>query len=1213
MIHAVAIFSILVSGQSAQDETLPMPTDEGTTALRILFEHGVKSGALQFLPRAKSGKPRVVLVDADQLATVLQQQRKLVTPAMCDALVTTSRTMDQAVLLEAVAALRDDNRLLAFAALARAESLETEGNYPASVKKYAEAARRFETLQFFRWKATTLTSWAAALNDQGEHASALERNHEVLTIAIKTHGRAHRETALCLTNIGSTLRELGRPNEARTHFQDALKILTELDDEPVEPIAGVHKNLSTLATSQRDYQTALEHDKKALDFAKRIPDEKRRVARVGDALSNLGNTQLHLRQFGAARESFELSLELLGQAHKGPDEHVAAVLHQLGSLHYALGDRRLCLDNLTRSLQMLIDLYGDRDWKVVEGFSQLAAAQLYFGNRTLARQYFGDARRISELLGGPNHAAVGESLGGLAEVAYMLGDYHQAFEFAAQERSICRLHEDSRPGELAECLNRLGMILHRLARNDEALVHFQTALDTWQKLKRDSDIAHGWHNLGTVHSEQREFEKADKAFQQALTIRQQMQPRNELDIASSLNSLGSLEYERANYADACDYHLRAWRILRNVPDAPPQSRAATLNNLGMSYYGMKRWRMAGEVFDEAIFHLRTRQRDRAPPLDSPQFVYGFSPSDLVPSRLTVQVLEQRGMAMWHNLPKSPRHQDWSPVSYSFVSAISVLENLKSHVLESTESRWEVAEDYSNLHAMLVGCHDRMRKISAATAQSRQHEANLLFKSAELGSGRGLLLMLARSRADVLAGLAEDLRKKYADLNAALSQLEGQLVREQSRRGLERNFEEVAALISQRGRLQEQLKEWRDDVKQKHPQFEQWQSPLSCSLAEARQYLGGNEVALIYVLGAAWSYVVLVDPSEPDVAASVIVAQLPGADEIEALVSTVTDRDFLDLATGHETLLEAYRMLVAPVAHRVRNRSLVIVPAGDLWKLPFAMLVEHVDATKNEVRFLVETHRIRYAPSISVLRLIQAWQSKRSSPSLTLWALGDPVYHPADDRLDEPSTVSTASQKRIDRYLAEMGRDLPRNRLPNAELEIRRIADRLNVPYDELALGTDASEARVKRASHSGELAKARYVHFATHGILGSSNDVQPSLILNLVANDTEDGFLQLDEAMQLRLNADLVVLSACQTGRGQLYRGEGVRGLAQAFLYAGSRGVLCSLWNVSDGATAELMSRIYSELSNGKPADAALQAAQLEMIRGGHRPAVWAPFVLIGE
>jgi CHAT domain-containing protein len=164
------------------------------------------------------------------------------------------------------------------------------------------------------------------------------------------------------------------------------------------------------------------------------------------------------------------------------------------------------------------------------------------------------------------------------------------------------------------------------------------------------------------------------------------------------------------------------------------------------------------------------------------------------------------------------------------------------------------------------------------------------------------------------------------------------------------------------------------------------------------------------------------------------------------------------------------------------------------------------------------------------------------------------------------------------------------------------------------VGREATEGAVKAASESGHLARYRYVHFAAHGILGLADSIQPALVLSLAGDQQgEDGFLTLGEVTGLKLNADLVVLSACQTGQGEIRNAEGVSSLARAFLYAGSRGVACTLWRVADEATADLIVDVYAGLKEGRPAADALRDAQLKMIADGQAPLHWAPFILIGR
>jgi CHAT domain-containing protein len=160
---------------------------------------------------------------------------------------------------------------------------------------------------------------------------------------------------------------------------------------------------------------------------------------------------------------------------------------------------------------------------------------------------------------------------------------------------------------------------------------------------------------------------------------------------------------------------------------------------------------------------------------------------------------------------------------------------------------------------------------------------------------------------------------------------------------------------------------------------------------------------------------------------------------------------------------------------------------------------------------------------------------------------------------------------------------------------------------------NASEDNVK----SRDLAGYRYVHVATHGLLDADRPQFTGVVLSLVGNKTNDGFLRTDEIFNLKLGSPLVMLSACETGLGKEKRGEGVIGLTRAFIYAGAPTVGVSLWSVADKSTADLMTDFYKRLlaADSRPPSSALKEAQLAMINGKQysAPFYWAPFVLVGE
>jgi CHAT domain-containing protein len=295
-----------------------------------------------------------------------------------------------------------------------------------------------------------------------------------------------------------------------------------------------------------------------------------------------------------------------------------------------------------------------------------------------------------------------------------------------------------------------------------------------------------------------------------------------------------------------------------------------------------------------------------------------------------------------------------------------------------------------------------------------------------------------------------------------------------------------------------------------------------------------------------------------------------------------------------------------VEELVRGKSLVIVPDGPLGLLPFEALR---DASG---KFLIETHRIRYAPSMTALHLNRIWETKRRRPSRPLLGIGDPICTTTDPRL-EGRPLSPRGRRTAE----SLGEELPR--LVFAGQEVTDAGRVLRAPAEDLWTGRDATEIRLETASARNQLVEYRFLHIATHGLLGAGPGRPPALVLSLAGEEPvsgelkEDGLLTIGEVGALRLNADLVVLSGCRTGRGEISAGEGVTGLARAFMYAGTRGVICSLWSVDDAETARTMTGMYQRLTVDCETAVALREAKLKMIRAGWSPSRWAPFILIGN
>jgi CHAT domain-containing protein len=307
-------------------------------------------------------------------------------------------------------------------------------------------------------------------------------------------------------------------------------------------------------------------------------------------------------------------------------------------------------------------------------------------------------------------------------------------------------------------------------------------------------------------------------------------------------------------------------------------------------------------------------------------------------------------------------------------------------------------------------------------------------------------------------------------------------------------------------------------------------------------------------------------------------------------------------------------LLAPVASELKNRRLVIVTEGMLQYVPFGAL----PSPKGPLALIAE-HEIVSLPSASVLAVLRQETAGRKTPLKTVAVMADPVFSVADSRFAARGTKEVAVSEQgstlaeVKRAAAESGvSGLERLRFSRMEAEaISSLAP------DNLKL-TALDFAANRAAAMNPDLGQYRIVHFATHALINNEHPELSGVVLSLVDEQgrPQNGFLRLYDVYNLKLGADLVVLSACQTALGQEIKGEGIVGLTRGFMYAGAPRVIASLWRIDDRATAELMKRFYVGMLREKlrPA-AALREAQVSMLKEKRwqAPYYWSAFTLQGE
>jgi CHAT domain-containing protein len=321
----------------------------------------------------------------------------------------------------------------------------------------------------------------------------------------------------------------------------------------------------------------------------------------------------------------------------------------------------------------------------------------------------------------------------------------------------------------------------------------------------------------------------------------------------------------------------------------------------------------------------------------------------------------------------------------------------------------------------------------------------------------------------------------------------------------------------------------------------------------------------------------------------------------------------------------YTWLVPPAARASVDAAtnLLIVPTGPLYQLAFEALVTQDPSTGAEPHFLIEDRAVSYLSSASLLAVLRAAEAARRAPPYPVLAFANPAYAEPEPATadDGPSPLAKLQTNVLASYFGPRG-FFPD--LPGSESEAKAVVAALDAPADSRPLfeGEDASRERVLQLQ-AADCAKApclrdyRYLLFATHAVLPDQVEglVQPSLVL--AHPERGEGFLTMADVLGLSLDADVVSLSACNTGRGTVSHGDGVRGLTQAFMYAGTPVVSVTLWELSDLAASQLTPAFYEGLRAGKSPAEALRDAKLQLLHGDDAilrfPYFWASTVIFGD
>ena len=788
-----------------------------------------------------------------------------------------------------------------------------------------------------------------------------------------------------------------------------------------------------------------------------------------------------------------------------------------------------------------------------------------------------DDPRIQALI----HGFAGESLAGRL-------DWSGAVE--AYSRALA-IYGARRPDSLYEAyiLDHLADVAFKHGDLDTAERHNRRAYDIRQAAAPDSAVAgSSLHNLGLVAAARWDLTGAEDYFQRSLAISERLAPGT-IGVSLTRHNLGSVAEKRGDL-DAAERHYTA--ALAYWSQHMPESVGMASGLANLAGVALKKGNL------EAAGQVAPRAWELAERVMPGGIVSGEAA--LCIGDIGVAAGDLDAAEAWYAMALKIR-QAQQPGSGAEAEAYQRLAALKRRRKRSDEALplYLRALDILDRQTRTLGGTDEVRSRFAALYAPYYHETIDLLM--ELGRPEGAFHVAERYRARAFLALLTERDLVFtADVPEALDR-----ERRAARAEHDRAF---AALATATGPAAQEARQALEAVRRRQgeiearvraasPRLAALQHPEPLDLAATRAVLDPGTLLLSYSLGGDRGYLFAVGPGAGEFAAFKLDLALAkvraDVGRFRRLLQTVSP-------VGPEPMralsAELGRALLGPVAERLdRAERVLVLPDGPLHLIPFAALGD--PGAPDRSRYLVESRPVHNAASATVFAEVK--KARRAQRPARLFALGDPEY----------GSKGAEAESRAGSLRA---RGLELGPLPGSRREVESI-EKLFPEGSRVLLGAEASEDRARQAGAGPSL-----LHFACHALADAASPLDSSLVLSLPAEwkpGQPNGLLQAWEIFeQVRLDADLVALSACGTALGQEMSGEGVLGLTRAFQYAGARTVLASLWAVSDESTAFLMGRFYRGLRQGETKDAALRNAQVEMLRGSRsHPALWAAFQLSGD
>ncbi len=926
--------------------------------------------------------------------------------------------------------------------------------------------------------------------------------------------------------------------------------------------------------------------------------------------NEIGDNYFELSKFEKALSQWQQVLSL-GHKHLGEEHKEIATSHfYLGRCYHRISKLTQAMEQYQKALDIRLIVLGDNHPKVATSYLSVGSIYRDRSDFDKALEYNEKALpiRINSL--GKMHKEVAQVYHAIGRMNRYNGYYSKALQFYNEALNIRLKVLDKDDPDLAYSYHSLGIIYNEQGEYDTAIEHYLKALNIRRKIFGENhlSVAGSYNSLGVASSDKKESEQALIYYQKTLDILLNIfGPKHEFVAMTYLN-MGKPLYQKGEHDKEISFYQKALNIYLDIYGPKHQHVAWTYSNFGMAYQGKGEYKKAMDYFQKAFaikqIVLHTEHPDFIEAYNNFAEVYkntGDYDQALTNYKKALEVIlkvvgpEHPDVAASHNDIGKIYYlkQDHVKAVEHFEIALSSLDKMKKNYSSSASKQFHLSHKYVIFENAIQSL------LEAANVDPGQFDLKLAFLYAEKSKGNLLQEALNKTRAESFAGISDELLEKEQSYSVNIAKYEESKFEEMSK-GPAKNDSLISVYHDKLFDLHQNYNTLISQFETSYPEYYRLKYDNAvCSVDEVqKQLLLSDQTLVEYFVGEDNIFVFLLKPDdyqvhhiEKNFPLEEWVRQMRRGLYYYQLTGKGDDKvykAYCDTFVMASTQL--YKRLIAPFESSLSS-SLIIVPDGVLSYIPFDVLLKERPDQSHHFKthaYLLREHQISYSYSATLLK--ESYENKNKARKGLL------AFAPSfEDR-----TLRSSDLEKTRASLGTLKYNTP---------EAKQICA---IMGGDIFIGETATEKKFTQLANQYQI-----LHLATHGKANDKMGDYSFLAFTEIKDSLENERLYVRDLYNLKLNADMVVLSACETGIGELQKGEGVISLARGFSYAGAKSILTTLWSVNDKNTSELMTLFYQNIKNGMTKDEGLRNAKLAYMEQqshlGSHPFYWAGFVPIGN